>query len=262
MKSRGLLSVLTFSEKREDILFMLLNEPKTLAEIKSNLNVSSPEILPRIKEMETKNLICKRDNYYVLTPIGKVVVKFFQPLVNTLHVIEENEEFWKEHMVEAIPEYFLERIGELGNCRVIENRLENMYEPHTEFFENISKSRLVKGVAPIFNPAYPSFFLQLAQQKVRIVLILTRNVFEKVKKEHGDILQRFFECNNISLRVLDNDIKLAFVITDTFLSLSLFFKNGTFDTHKDLVSFDKSALIWGGELFKYYEESSEEIKSL
>ena len=97
----------------------------------------------------------------------------------------------------------------------------------------------------IFNPAYPSFFLHLAQRKVHIFLILTRNVFEKVKKEHGDILKLFLECNNTSMRVLDDDIKLAFVITDTFLSLSLFFKNGTFDTHKDLVSFDKSALKWG-----------------
>ncbi len=262
MKSRGILSVLTFSEKRENIFFLLLEEPRTLAEIKSYLNVSSPEIIPRIKEMETKNLICKDNKHYVLTPIGKVVSKFFQPLINTLHVIEENEEFWEMHMVEAIPQHFLERIGELGSCRLIENKLENMYEPHTEFFENIAKSEFVVGVAPIFNPAYPSFFSQLAQQKVHIALILTKNVFEKVKKDHGDNLQRFLDCNNASLYVLDEDIKLAFVVTNKFLSLSLFFKNGTFDAHRDLISFDKSALKWGEELFKYYEERSEEIKSL
>jgi predicted transcriptional regulator len=262
MKSRGLLSVLAFSEKREYILFLLLEEPRTLDEIKSYFNVSSPEIIPRIKEMETKNLIYKYNKHYILTPIGKVVARFFQPLINTLHVIEENEEFWKEHMVEAIPEYFLERIGELGNCKLIENRLENMYEPHTEFFENIAKSEFVMGVAPIFNPAYPLFFSQLALQKVHIALILTKNVFEKVKKDHGDNLQRFLDCNNASLYVLDEDIRLAFVVTNNFLSLSLFFKNGTFDAHRDLISFDKSALKWGEELFKFYEERSEEIKSL
>ncbi|GFO97374.1 ArsR family transcriptional regulator [groundwater metagenome] len=262
MKSRGLLSVLAFSEKRENILFLLLKEPKTLSEIKSHLNVTSPEILPRIKEMETKNLICKDDKHYVLTPIGKVVAKFFQPLINTLHVIEENEEFWEKHMVEAVPQEFLERICELGSCRLVENRLENMYEPHTEFFENVSKSELVMGIAPIFNPAYPSFFLQLAQRKVHIALILTKNVFEKVKKEYEDTLQRFLDYNNTSLYILNGDIKLAFVVTNEFLSLSLFFRNGTFDAHRDLISFDKSALKWGDELFKYYKERSEEIKSL
>ncbi|KCZ71774.1 putative transcriptional regulator [Candidatus Methanoperedens nitroreducens] len=261
MKSRGLLSVLTFSEKRENLLFLLLNEPKTIAEIKGYLNVSTPEIFPRIKEMETKNLIYKENKYYALTPIGKVVAKFFQPLVNTLHVIEENEEFWKEHNIEAIPQCFLERIDELGNCRFIENRLEEMYEPHTEFFENISKSELVMGVAPVFNPAYPAFFLQLALHKVHVSLILTKNVFEKVKNEYRDDLQRFLECNNTSLYVLD-DISLAFVVTDIFLSLSLFYKNGIFDAQRDLISFDESALKWGEELFNYYKEHSKEIKSL
>ncbi|VVB92178.1 Methanogenesis regulatory protein FilR1 [uncultured archaeon] len=262
MKSRGLLSVLAFSEKRENILFLLLEEPRTLAEIKDHFNISSPEILPRIKEMETKNLIYKDNKHYVLTPIGKVVAKFFQPLINTLHVIEENEEFWEKHMVEAIPQHFLERIGELGSCGLVENRLENMYEPHTEFFENIAKSEFVMGVAPIFNPAYPSFFLQLAQRKVSIALILTKNVFEKVKNEHGNNLQRFSDYNNTSVHILDEDIKLAFVVTSKFLSLSLFFKNGTFDAQRDLISFDKSALKWGEELFKYYKERSEEIKRL
>lgn len=262
MKSRGLLSVLAFSEKREELLFLLLKEHKTLSEIKSYLNISSPEILPRIKEMEARNLIYKDSKHYAITPIGKVVAKFFQPLTNTLHIIEENEEFWKEHMVEAIPQHFLERIGELGSCRLVENRLENMYEPHTEFFDNISKSEFTMGVAPIFNPAYPSFFLQLAQRKVRIALILTKNVFEKVKKEHRDSLQRFLDCNNTSLCILDDDIKFAFVVTNSFLSLSLFFKNGTFDAQRDLICFDKSALKWGEELFKYYKERAEEIKSL
>jgi len=263
MKSRGILSVLTFSEKREAILFLLLKEPKTLPEIKSYLNVSSPEILPRIKEMETRNLICKDGKHYVLTPIGNVVVRFFQPLINTLHVIEENEDFWKKHMVEAIPQQFLERIGELGSCRLVENKLENMYEPHTEFFENISKSEFVMGVAPIFNPAYPSFFLRLSQQKVQVALILTKNVFEKVKKEHRDNLQEFLDNNNTSLCIiLDNDINIAFVVTNSFLSLSLFFKNGTFDAQRDLISFDKSALKWGEELFNYYKNRSEQIKSL
>lgn len=262
MRSRGLLSVLAFSEKRENILFLLLEEPRTLAEIKSYFNVSSPEIIPRIKEMETKNLICKDNKHYVLTPIGKVVARFFQPLVNTLHVIEENEEFWKKHMVEAIPQHFLERIGELGTCRLVENRLENMYEPHTEFFENIAKSEFVMGVAPIFNPAYPSFFLQLAQRKVHIALILNKNVFEKVKKEYEDTLQGFLDCNNASLHIIYGDIKLAFVVTNNFFSLSLFFKNSTFDAQRDLICFDKSALKWGEELFNYYKERSEQIKSL
>jgi predicted transcriptional regulator len=70
------------------------------------------------------------------------------------------------------------------------------------------------------------------------------------------------DYNNTSLYILDGDIKFAFVVTNKFLSLSLFFKNGIFDAQRDLISLDKSALKWGEALFNYYKERSEEIKSL
>ena len=51
-------------------------------------------------------------------------------------------------------------------------------------------------------------------------------------------------------------------VTDLFLSLSLFFKNGTFDPRSDLVGFDSSAIKWGEDLFKHYKDNSIEIKSI
>jgi len=260
MKSNGLLSILTFSEKRRDTLFLLLNEPKTLAEIKSYLNISSPEILPRIKELETENLIYKENKKYTLTPIGKVVANLFQSFINTLKVIEKNEDFLKEHMIDDIPLHLLERIGELGNCRLIEKRAENIYDSQIELFENVSKSKYLIGVAAVFNPAYPDFILQLARKKVSMSLILSQNIFEKVKG-YKDQLQRFFEYNN-SLYVLNDDVKIAFVVTENFFSLSLFLKNDIFDFQRELISFDKSALKWGEELFNFYKGRSIEIRGL
>jgi len=46
MKSSGLLSVLTFSEKRKDLLFFIEEEPRTLSQIREYFKVSSPEISP------------------------------------------------------------------------------------------------------------------------------------------------------------------------------------------------------------------------
>ncbi|TAH71569.1 MAG: ArsR family transcriptional regulator, partial [Methanosarcina mazei] len=72
MKSTGLLSILTFSEKRKDILFLLQENPKTLSEIKDYFDVRSPEILPRLKEMENSNMIVRQEGVYKLTSLGKV----------------------------------------------------------------------------------------------------------------------------------------------------------------------------------------------
>jgi predicted transcriptional regulator len=262
VRLRGLLTLLTFSKRREELLLLLYGGSKTLAEIRKHLGASSAEVLHRIKELEEANLVCREDNCYTLSPVGGVVARFLQPLVNTLHVIEEHEEFWREHAVDAIPPQFFERIGDLGNCRLIEHGIENLHEPHKEFFENIRKSKNVKGLSPIFNPAYPAFFSQLAQKEVSVSLILTQRVFEKVKKGHTGEIQRFLDYDNTSLHVLKDDVRLAFVVTDVFLSLSLFFKNGSFDSQRDLISFDASARKWGEELFNYYRENAVEIKSL
>ncbi len=82
MESKRLISVLTFSEKRRDTLFLLLREPMTLSEIRNYFNISSPEILPRIKELEVKNLIRA-----LLTvgeyPKSSVIQKYIKWLINT-----------------------------------------------------------------------------------------------------------------------------------------------------------------------------------
>jgi len=111
MKSSGLLSVLTFSEKRKDLLFFIEEEPRTLSQIREYFKVSSPEISPRIKEMVASNLIVKDEKKYHITPIGKVASKYLKPLIKTLDSIERNDDFWKEHLLDGIPQKLLDRIG-------------------------------------------------------------------------------------------------------------------------------------------------------
>ena len=85
MKSSGLLSILTFSEKRKDILFLLQESPRTLSEIKDHFDVKSPEILPRLKEMETSNMIIRQDGMYQLTSLGRVAAIYYKPFPGHSH---------------------------------------------------------------------------------------------------------------------------------------------------------------------------------
>jgi len=138
MKSTGLLSILTFSEKRKDILFQLEESPKTLTEIKDYFHVKSPEILPRLKEMEEANMIVKPDGMYRLTSLGKVAAVYYRPFLDTLMSIEANEDFWRNHDLDAIPDTLLTRILELKDCRVVRNEHEHIYDSHKSFMENVT----------------------------------------------------------------------------------------------------------------------------
>ncbi len=257
-----LLSTITYSKKRESLLIFLRDGPKTLEEIRTSLNVTSSGMIPQIRKLEEQNLVRQESKKYTLTDTGMVIADVFCSFIKTIDVIEKYEDFWANHDIKAIPPPLLGRIGELGNCRIIQHKMENIYEPHKEFLENILRSKKVRGVSPIVHPIYPDFFLKMTEKGSDVSLILTRNAFRKIEKEYANILARGLSFEGGSLYVSDEDIRLAFVATDVFFSISLFFKNGGFDPAKDLICFEKSAISWGEELFDYYKEGCEVIKSL
>lgn len=261
MKSTGLLSILTFSEKRKDILFQLEESPKTLTEIKDYFQVKSPEILPRLKEMEDSNMIVKQDGMYRLTSLGKVAAIYYRPFLDTLTSIEANEDFWRNHDLEAIPDILLSRILELKECRVVKNEHEHIYDSHKSFTDNVMSSNQFMGFASIFLPTFPKMFLDIARRNIPVSIIITPNVFFKVKNEHSPEIEEFIKLKQTSFHVYDN-AKISFAVTDRFFSLALFFKNGTFDPRNDLIGFDSSSIKWGEDLFKHFKENSIEIKSL
>ncbi len=261
MKSSGLLSILTFSDKRKDILFLLEESPKTLSDIKDYFDVRSPEILPRLKEMEGANMITRQDGMYRLTALGRVSATFYKPFLDTLTAIEANDDFWKTHDIDAIPDTLLNRIQELKDCRLVKNEHEHIYDSHKSFMDNVTSSTNFRGFASIFLPSFPKMFLELARKDIPVSIIITPNVFFKVKNEYSAEIEEFIKFKHTSFHVYDN-AKVSFAVTDRFLSLSLFFKNGTFDPKSDLVGFDSSSIKWGEDLFKHYKENSIEIKSL
>jgi predicted transcriptional regulator len=261
MKSEGILSILTFSEKRKDILFLVEESPKTLSEIKDYFNVKSPEILPRLKEMEDTNVIIRHDGVYQLTSMGKVLAKYYKPFLDTIKAVEANKDFWKDHDLDAIPETLLSRIQELKDCKIVNNEHEHIFDSHKSFMDNTLSSSYFMGFASVFLPSFPKTFLELARKNIPTSVIITPNVFFKLKDEHKTDIEEFINYKHTSLYVSEKT-KVSFAVTDRFFSLSLFFTNGSFDHSSDLVGFDSASIKWGEDLFKNYKDNSIEIKSL
>jgi predicted transcriptional regulator len=260
MKSKGLLSLLTFSEKRRDLLLFLLEQPSTLTNIRKKFNVSSPEIAPRIREMESANLMYKDPStkMYTLTTTGKIIAKSFKPFVDMVGLLEKNEDFWNDHDLSGIPDHLLGRLVDLKDCDFYVDRLENIYDSHKTFTENIERSSVIKGVSPIFFPSYPDFFMQLAEKDVPTSLILTKDVYDKVEREHAEKMRAYYDGKYTELSLLDS-AKVAFVVTDVFFSMSLFFKSGNYDPRTDLICFDKMGIQWGNDLFDHYLSQAKKI---
>ncbi len=260
MKSKGLLSLLAFSEKRRVILLMLQEEPKTLKEMNDYFKATSPEILPQIRKLEKENLISKENRKYVLTEIGEIVTQSFNQLSRTLKIFESNMNFWKEHSIGGIPEGFRARLYELGDYKIFEGTPTEMFKPHEEYIKNLLKSKRMRGVSPVLHPEYSKFVTMLAERGVDISIVVTREVFEKLKKESKKELQDYLNHGNASMRISDEEIKIAFTTSDAFFSMRLFLKDDTYDFYKNIISYDISAMKFGDDLFNYYEKRSKKIK--
>lgn len=260
MKSKGLLSLITFSDVRKSIFLLLADGPKTLSELKTHFNLKSPEIIPRIKELQTGNMISKDGETYYLTPMGAIIAEKFKPLVRMTEVIDRNENYFSRYKIEVIPGEFLERLDELGEYHIVENTRENISTIYREVANNIYRSKEVSSVLPIFGDSFPKFFTSLAESNVHTSLILTNNVYEKGKLEHSDSFNEYLKFDNARMYVLDDDPEIAFTVTDCFLTLSLINRFGRFDLQSTTISYERSAINWGEDLFEYYKKKAKRVK--
>ncbi|MCK9593152.1 MAG: winged helix-turn-helix domain-containing protein [Methanoregula sp.] len=254
-----LLAIVTTSEKRKKLLILLDSGPQRWDEIKIQLNVTASGMLPQIKILEEKGLIIKEDKEYSLTDLGRLVVYYLEPFDKTLTVIEQQKKFWQDHDIEAFPRDFFFRIGDLKNPQIIEASTEESFEPHNQFLEMILRSKQVSGISPIVHPVYPKFFLSLAQDGREVQLILTKNAYGKIKKEYHHMLLEGLQFENARLSICEEDVRFAYIVTDIYFSMGLFLKNGIFDSKRDIVSNDPSAIMFGKDLFSYYLKKSHPV---
>jgi predicted transcriptional regulator len=60
--------------------------------------------------------------------------------------------------------------------------------------------------------------------------------------------------------VLNEEVKIGFTVTDKYLSLGLYTKEGGYDLSRDLISENQDAILWANKLFDYYLKKADKIE--
>ena len=258
-EDKGLINFLVDSEKRKNLQLLLRESSKTLDEIRNSLKVTSSGIIPQIRKMEERRLIAQVNRKYELTEMGDVIADYFCNFEGIEKIFYNNMKFWGEHKISAIPREFRLRLHELGNYEIVRSTPIDIFKPHPEDIRNLANSSLMKGVSPVMHPDYPRYVCDLAEKGMHISMIITDEILEILKKTYMEELKMCSYNKNICLSVCHEKIEIAYIATDSLLSLRLFMKNGNYDFHEKIMSFDKSAIGWGEDLFNYYIKRSEKI---
>ena len=257
-----LIDTIFFSDKRKNLLLLLKNGPKTIEEIKTELEVSSSPIMAQIRILLKDGLLVQKDDVYELSVKGKLIVPKMEPLLSTFQVFDENHDYWARQDLRTLPSHLLDRIGELGHCKELVPERTHIFDYPPEIMDPLYRSKAVMEISSFFRPGYPSLYLDLAKKGIKVSLILERSIYSKLVADYREEVEEFLNMENTCLYACDSKIELASsIITDRFISLSMISKDGRYYNH-EMVSFEKSALSWGQELFDYYKEMSEKITQI
>lgn len=256
-----LLNVVSASDKRRNLMILLTTGPKGWDTIKSELSVTSAGMIPQIRILEDARLITRVGSVYILTIVGYTVAAHLTSLTRTIALFERDLEFWDDHDLNVIPDDLLRDIADLGNYQLLTVPDENLFDINP-FLDNLRNSRIITGISHHCHPKFPQFFGALAENGVKSSLVFTPAVFSLLTTKYPEFLKTYLALPHAEMYVLKHDLKFSCAITDSYFSMSLFYRNGAFDTKHDIVSRDPSAIRWGERLVDYYRRNSEKIESV
>ena len=164
-----LLSIISASDKRRNLLILLSSGPKEWDEIKRILKVTSTGMLPQVKILEEEHLIERDGKNFSLTPMGRILSTHMVPLIRTMDIFDKNKKYWHDHNIDVLPDEILLDIRDLGDYRIIENSDEEIFDINT-FLNNIAQSKTIKGISHTVHPPVPEFFPGSCNKRRRSVI--------------------------------------------------------------------------------------------
>lgn len=259
-KDHDILKLAVCSDLRKNILICLSGGKRPLSHVRESLNISSTTAIHALRELEKNKLAFQdKDKNYALTSIGSTITLKLFDFNNAAEVLKKHEKFWLEHDLGGIPEHMMEKIGWLKDSVIIKNTETDIFKVHSNFINLLRNAKEIRGFSPFFIPDFTSLIQELILEKnIDIQLLLTREVEEKLDKK---ILKTLLDDKNYKLKlyILEQNVKVAFTVTDYFLSIGFFHIDEGYDYSNDLISQSKDAIKWGKELYEHYVKLSERV---
>jgi predicted transcriptional regulator len=198
------------SETRLSILASLHKKPVKLSSLSRNLNITVQDVYRNLNRLMEEGLVRRSDGIFYLTEYGIVVMK----QIDGFLVMKKHREFFKEHSITGVmPDKFLQRIGALQNCKVV-NTVTAVLQKLKELESSAAKS--LKLMASQAWPEEGEIMIDKAGSGVEISVIVGQNtIFPKNVAENisprveklaskGIIKGQMVEQLNIDVYIADN----------------------------------------------------------
>ncbi len=253
---KPIIEVLLSSEKRKKVLLLLQDGPREMETLLRSLNTTRTALLPQLKILKESHLISQSGDTYESTTIGKLIVADMISFLRTAYVFGGNCDYLGTHYIDFIPAHLLEKLPEIGSCKVIDIAIPDMFSRDRELFEKAVRSKYWLEATSLLYPAFHEFYAEMLEHEIDISIIMTRDVYEKAKHDHYDHFKEIIDIKLISLYLYPKNMEFAsLIVTDECTSLKLLTQEGAFDNKKMHIC-GQAASEWGKELFEHYRQRS------
>jgi predicted transcriptional regulator len=251
----------TRSSVRTKIILCLKNGELSGSDLEKRIKIRLSTVLHAMKELIDDGLTKRTDQGYSLTNIGKIEALLLDELVAGIAILNKYKNFWLTHDISGIPPGLLNKLGVLGESEIIESNPAALMKIAEHAMEKMAKAKEIHGLSPIIVPGVAETVALAVKNGAEVDLILTDTIIREVVKKHASLLRDLIKCKNFRLYRFDQDVRLAFTVADSLLSLGLFRSDGGYDLGSDLICIGDNARIWGLELFDFYKKKAEFVAS-
>ncbi len=244
----------TRSKVRTKILLCLRDGAKSSSDLEEEMGIRNTTILHAIKEMT--DLVDRTDRGYALTNLGKMQAYMLSEMMDFVLVMEKYRDFWLTHDISGVPAELLTKIGMLSQSDIIKADTSELLKTVEFFISELKKSDRVIGVSPIILPGYAEVIASCVQNGAEVELIVTSEILKIIFRDHDDLAKTLLKSNNFKLYVIEEDVTVAFTVTESLLDFGLYRNDGTYDLSCDLICIGEPAVNWGMQLYDYYRSKS------
>lgn len=250
------LKYLNNSEIRLKVLVDLLDGPLKVRDINRNSLLSYSSVSSNVHKLCKDGYVEKNQNRFQLTNLGYIFITILLDFYDVATTISEFSDFWLDHDISSLSIEDLKKLSSLEGSQLIKCNFTDIYRTHKEFKRTFKDSKHLKVIFPYMHPEYPKLIRRLILKGVKVELIVSKGILDTFVKDIGkDVVKKGLSEGNFSLKYLDEDIKIALAISNKFVSVGLFKKDGTYDQNRLLISDRKKAISWALDLFKSYDDS-------
>ena len=251
------------SEIRLKILGCLYNSSASIKQIEAKTNYSYSSILDNINKLEQKKFIYSiEDKFYLYnkTKLKLTNILFFN---KSTKFLRENADFLNQSLLD-IEIDTIKDLSALDGSRLIESNNLDLFKATDTFQRSLMGFKFLKGIFPYFHPRHDDIISYWIDNDCTVELILPDEVSEAVKNFIIDYVPKSPGVKNrfVKLKPNDQNIQLAFTVSDKCFVLAFYTKSRQFNQNSVLVSTNPEAITFGLKLFEEYEKLCGDYVSL